>query len=109
MKILVDHQLPAALARFLATKGHDAEHVLDIGMEEASDVEIWAYASENHSVVVSKDEDFLHLAHARPSDARLIWIRLGNCRKATLLAVFEQLWPRIETQLGAGERIIELR
>jgi predicted nuclease of predicted toxin-antitoxin system len=27
VKFLVDHQLPPALARFIATQGHQAEHV----------------------------------------------------------------------------------
>ena len=35
MKFLVDHQLPAALAWFIATQGHPAEHVRDLGLMEA--------------------------------------------------------------------------
>jgi hypothetical protein len=31
VKFLSDNQLPAALARWLTAKGHDAVHVVDIG------------------------------------------------------------------------------
>jgi predicted nuclease of predicted toxin-antitoxin system len=32
MRFLVDAQLPPALARWLAEKGHDARHVADVGL-----------------------------------------------------------------------------
>ena len=37
MKFIVDAQLPPALARFLASKGEDVIHVLDVQMMESSD------------------------------------------------------------------------
>ncbi|EQD33994.1 hypothetical protein B2A_12866, partial [mine drainage metagenome] len=44
MRFLVDAQLPPALARLLEDRGHQAEHVLDCGLERASDAAIWARA-----------------------------------------------------------------
>ena len=40
---------------------------------------------------------------------RFVWVRFGNCRTKTLLAAVENLWPKIEAGLKAGDRIIELR
>ena len=37
MRFLVDAQLPPALARWLAGRGHTAEHVADLMMAGASD------------------------------------------------------------------------
>ena len=109
MKFLVDNQLPSALARFLVSQGLDCKHVLEVGLGEATDVEIWGYASRNDCVVISKDEDFLHLANARLSEARLVWIRLGNCRTTVLLAAIKRSWPRIEAALTAGDQVVEIR
>ena len=58
MRFLVDAQLPPALARWLADKGHEAAHVGDLGMQAASDAAIWDCAIASSSVVVTKDEDF---------------------------------------------------
>ena len=80
MKFLVDNQLPAALARFLTSRGVDCLHVADVSLADASDAGIWEYASRNDCVVISKDEDFLYMANAPSTKARLIWIRSGNCR-----------------------------
>jgi predicted nuclease of predicted toxin-antitoxin system len=44
MQFLIDAQLPPALARWLSSAGHHAEHVADIGLAGARDGEIWAYA-----------------------------------------------------------------
>ena len=83
--------------------------MLDVGLGEATDAEIWAYANQGDYVLLSKDEDFLHLANRRTANARLIWIRLGNCRKHDLFAAIERVWPRILSGLEAGERIVEVR
>lgn len=109
MKFLVDNQLPPALARFLAARGVQCQHVIDLNLTDATDARIWEYASQNQCVVISKDEDFLYLANASGAKALFIWIRLGNCRTKALLAAFERLWPRIETSLKAGDTIIEIR
>jgi predicted nuclease of predicted toxin-antitoxin system len=60
VKFLVDNQLPTALARFLASRGVDCQHILDIDLGSATDAAIWDYASRNDCVVISKDEDFLY-------------------------------------------------
>ncbi len=52
MRFLIDAQLPAALARSIAERGHEAEHVGDVGLARASDAEATG------SVIVTKDEDF---------------------------------------------------
>ena len=57
MKFLVDNQLPAALAEHLRTRGVDCQHVLHIGLAEATDVQICRYAMEQERVIISKDED----------------------------------------------------
>jgi predicted nuclease of predicted toxin-antitoxin system len=40
----------------------DTAHVADIGLAQATDRQIWEYASQNDYVIVSKDSDFRQLA-----------------------------------------------
>lgn len=109
MTFLIDNQLPPALARFICTElGCEARHVTDVGLREASDAEVWRYASTNGFVLVSKDEDFTHMA-LRDSNTRLIWVRVGNCRRVFLLDLFRRLWPNLLERLGSGDRFIEIR
>jgi len=109
MKLIVDNQLPVQLAVHLRTFGHDCSHVLDMGLDEASDSEIWERAGGDGAVLVSKDEDFIFLAN-RPGDkGRLIWVRLGNCRNAVLLAAFDRIHDELVKAIDGGQRIVEVR
>lgn len=66
MRLLVDAQLPPALARWLSERGHQTMHVLDEGLLGASDRQIWQYAASDGVGIVTKDEDFVHLHTPRP-------------------------------------------
>lgn len=109
MKFLVDNQLPPVLARQIQDEfGEEAVHVADLGLQEASDSALWAYAAATNAILISKDEDFVNLM-LRSYSAGLLWIRMGNCRTVFLLNVFRRAWPRIVERLRKGERFIEIR
>jgi predicted nuclease of predicted toxin-antitoxin system len=109
VRFLIDNQFPAALARFPSDAGSECQHVLDVGLGQASDSEIWHYAAERQLVLISKDEDFFHRA-ARPGAlVQLVWVRLGNCRKQRLLTAIAGTWPGVWACLENGDRIVEIR
>ena len=107
MRFLVDAQLPPALARRLTDLGHAAEHVGDVGLLSASDSAIRDYAAGSGAAIVTKDEDFaIHrLLTAGPA---VVWLRLGNTRRAALLARIEGELPAIVSALQRGETLIEV-
>ena len=107
MKFLVDAQLPPALAGWLRDRGHEAEHVFEIGMVGATDVEIAARAEQVGAVLVTKDEDFTALR--LPDRFGLLWLRCGNATNRALFAWLEPRWPEIERLLSAGEHFVEAR
>ena len=78
-------------------------------MDEKSDAEIWVFAKSNDFIVVSKDEDFVHLANRFGDTGRLLWVRIGNCRKRHLIARFEQSLSDILLAFDQGSRIVEIR
>jgi predicted nuclease of predicted toxin-antitoxin system len=108
MRFLVDAQLPPALARWLAAKGHAAEHVGDKGMEAASDAAIWDYAVRETAVIITKDEDFAQRKVLADNGPVVVWIRLPNTRRRDLLAWFERVLPDILSALERGETLIEV-
>lgn len=72
MRLLVDAQLPPALVRWLSDQGEQAEHVADLDLLFASDLEIWRAAEERGAVIVSKDEDFALRAQLRDSGPTVV-------------------------------------
>jgi len=77
VRLVVDAQLPLALAQWLVARGHDAVHVFDLDYARASDSVIWEHAHETGAVIITKDEDFALRAPLRPSGPPVIWIRLA--------------------------------
>jgi predicted nuclease of predicted toxin-antitoxin system len=108
MRFLVDAQLPPALARMLAAKGFDAEHVHDLQLGEADDGAIWDHAAQSGAAIVTKDEDFVSLITLHPDGPPIVWIRIGNTSKQALLRWFEPLIPEIVAAIGSGEKLIEV-
>jgi predicted nuclease of predicted toxin-antitoxin system len=55
-----------------------------------------------------KTQDFSYrTALGRPGPV-IVWVRLGNCRNATLLAAFERTLPSVERAIQQGEKLIEI-
>jgi predicted nuclease of predicted toxin-antitoxin system len=109
MKLLIDNQLPLLLAAHLRQRGHECAHVIDLGLDEADDLDLWVRCIREQYILVSKDEDFVFLV-ARPDDTgRLIWVRLGNCRNAVLIEAFDRAHDGLVLAFQSGQRIVELR
>jgi predicted nuclease of predicted toxin-antitoxin system len=44
VKLLIDAQLPPALQLLLTAVGREARHVVDVGLRDADDAQVWGYA-----------------------------------------------------------------
>jgi predicted nuclease of predicted toxin-antitoxin system len=82
---------------------------LNVGLGSANDGAICKYAAEHSLVIVTKDQDFSRQVMQLRVPIRVIWVRLGNCRKPTLLAEFDTRLPSIVAALAAGNRLVEIR
>jgi len=73
----------------------------------------WRFAAERNWILVSKDADFANMHAKRPATEpmrpRVLWVRLGNCRRAELLKAFGGAWPAIVQGFESGEGLLELR
>ena len=78
MRLILDHNLSPHLPRRLAEAYPESTHVSEVGLERASDLELWEYAIINDLAIVSKDSDFMQLSFLRGAPPKVIWIRTGN-------------------------------
>lgn len=109
MKFLIDVQLPITLARWLKGRGYNAVHALELNLGTADDSGLWVVALREQRIMISKDEDFFILANRPEDQGKLLWIRLGNCRTATLLTLLNKRWLEIEEAFQSGQQIVEIR
>jgi predicted nuclease of predicted toxin-antitoxin system len=109
VKFLVDANLPPAFARWLASEGHEARHVSDLGMASVSDRAIWQHASDTEACIVTKDEDFVLLQALNRAGPAVVWIRIGNAVRAVLLRRLPGIWPAVIAAIKRGDKVIEVR
>lgn len=83
MKFLIDAQLPARLAEYLSSVGHDALHTAELpeGNRTADD-QIAGLADAEDRVVLTKDRDFRDGHLLKSSPRRLMIIGTGNITNA---------------------------
>lgn len=75
MKFWVDAQLPPMLAQWLSGEyGVDARALLELGLRDASDIEIFHAAHDADVMVISKDSDFVELVSRHGTPPQLLWV-----------------------------------
>jgi predicted nuclease of predicted toxin-antitoxin system len=88
MKLLFDQNLSPKLVGRLADLFPDSSHVQAVGLDCASDDQVWEHARVNGFAIVTKDDDYNTLSVIRGSPPKVIWLQLGNCTTAQVEAVF---------------------
>lgn len=109
MKFLIDAQLPPGVAQWLRDRGHEAQHVRDVGLRDANDAEIWERALTDGLIVITKDEDFAERAAHRKKSPRVVWLRVGNTTNTALKRWLTTRFPHIEELLDRGDSLVEVR
>jgi len=108
VRFLIDTQLPRALVPLLRGLNHEVDHVLDLEMAQSPDNELWHYAKEHESIIVTKDEDFADWVSAGRPGPAIVWLRIGNCTNPELMDWLLPSWPRIVENLENGDRLVEV-
>jgi predicted nuclease of predicted toxin-antitoxin system len=62
MKLLLDENLSRRLVPFLQHDYPDSSQVVLLGMESATDKEVWQKAKDDGYVIVTRDADFQELS-----------------------------------------------
>jgi predicted nuclease of predicted toxin-antitoxin system len=78
VRFLFDQNLSRHLVGQLRDSVPDCQHVTDVGLDTATDEEIWSHARESDLVICSKDSDFRQLAFLHGPPPKVVWLRLGN-------------------------------
>jgi predicted nuclease of predicted toxin-antitoxin system len=107
--LLVDAQLPPALARWFGEHGLAATPVRQLGLRDSDDGSIWNFATSGSWTVVTKDEDFVARCIGNPAEPSVVWLRIGNSTNHVLFTWLEPLLPEIVQRLNTGEKLIEVR
>lgn len=78
VKLLFDQNISYRLVSPLKDLFPESNHVRLLGLEKASDEDIWEYAKRNGFVIVTQDSDFYERALVLGFPPKVLCLRFGN-------------------------------
>ena len=109
MKLLLDQNISRRIVPALDAVWPGSKQVALLELDRASDAQLWEYARDHGSVIVTKDSDFEEPGLLKGSPPKVIWLRLGNVSNQQILDALPGRRAELETLIGEeGLDCIEL-
>ena len=101
MRLLLDMNLPPALALWLRGEGHDAVHLRELGLSSLPDRDVFARAATEGRIVITFDLEFGDIVgSASGTGPGVVLLRLRSARQA-------HLRNRVRIALSLTEKTLE--
>lgn len=110
MKLLFDQNLSRFLVERVGSEFKGSLHVIQLGLDQATDREIWDWAGEHGFTIVSKDSDFRDLAASLVPPPKAIWLRVGNASTTEIQRALQantELMLKFETERQEALLVID--
>ena len=104
MKLLLDENLSRRIVPFLQTTFPGSSQIALLGLEAATDEEVWHYAKEHRFVIVSRDSDFHERSLIEGHPPQIIWLKIPNRTKTAILNILLEHHKQIEQALIEEKR-----
>lgn len=96
MKLLFDQNISYRMVERLDRAFPDSNHVRLLGLDRASDEEIWNYARKHEFLIVTQDSDFYEMSLLYGFPPKIIWLRCGNTSTSSVQILLEKHTPAIQ-------------
>ncbi len=96
---MLDENLSRRIVPFLQSDFPGSSQVALLGMEGASDSEIWQYAKDHGFVIVSRDSDFQERSLVAGHPPQVIWLKVPNRSRTAILNILLEHHAEIEQAL----------
>jgi predicted nuclease of predicted toxin-antitoxin system len=93
VNILLDQNISFRVGSLLSSAFENVKQVKQIGLTDASDLEIWNYAIKYKFSIITFDSGFIDLANLKGYPPKIIWLRFGN---ASNLKIANKLLSKAE-------------
>ncbi|WP_017733714.1 DUF5615 family PIN-like protein [Nafulsella turpanensis] len=106
MKLLFDQNISPKIVKQLEDIFPEAKQVRHLGLENASDIQIFEFAKKNGYAVVTFDSDFVDLNVIKGFPPKIIWLKTGNLTTKAISELIHKNLMVIQTFLKSEENEI---
>ncbi len=89
MKLLFDQNLSPKLVYWMSGWFPGSAHVSTLGLNRATDLDVWLHARKQGFVLVTKDADFGEMSLLKGAPPKVIWLRTGNFSTGALVGLLQ--------------------
>jgi predicted nuclease of predicted toxin-antitoxin system len=108
MKFLLDQDVYALTARFLAEQGHDVVTASQLGLSRAQDSDLLKRAADDGRIFVTRDRDYGNLVFVHGTGSGVIYMRmLPSTMEAVHTEMKKVLETYSETELAKAFVVVE--
>lgn len=86
MKLLLDQNLSRRLLPALAPYFPGSSQAALLGLDQASDIEVWRVARDGGFAIITKDADFVEMVLIKGWPPKVVRLDLGNVSNDVILA-----------------------
>jgi len=108
LKLLFDQNISRKVVPPIEKAFPGTSHVYLLGLDRATDSEIWYYARHHEFTIVTKNTDMVDLCVLRGAPPHVVWLRLGNCTTALVRTVLSRDEERIRRLPESGRIVLSL-
>lgn len=109
MNLLFDQNVSPKIVKQLKDIFPEAKQVRHLGLEDASDTDIFEFAKAHGYAVVTFDSDFVDINVLKGFPPKIIWLRTGNLTTKSILELIQKNVVVIQNFLHSEENeILEL-
>ena len=108
MKLLFDQNISFRLIKQIIDIFPESKQVRELGLDNATDIEIFNYAKKNDFAIVTFDSDFSDLNILRGYPPKIIWIRTGNSTTKKIEILLRKQQDLIEIFLDEDYGCLEI-
>lgn len=103
MKLLLDQNISFRLVKLIQGPFPQSEQVKRLGLDGASDIEIWEFAKSNDYTILTFDGDFFEISQYRGHPPKIVWLRTGNTTTKIIAKILKEKEPVIKEFLEKEE------
>ncbi|MFZ1385891.1 MAG: DUF5615 family PIN-like protein [Thiolinea sp.] len=103
MKLLLDENLSRRIIASIEPSYKGSTQIALLGMDGASDREVWQFARDNNYILVTQDSDFNDFSTLYGYPPKVIWLKCGNQPRQRIVELLLSIKPDVEQFVADDE------